>query len=67
MTNGTQPAIIGTLAADAETGQFPKAVEKANVARNLVLITEQRAMAAKNARRISLYSAGMTANAAGNP
>ncbi len=68
LTEGTQPLMIGTLAAAlAETGQFSKAVEVANTAQNLALITGQQEMAAENARLINLYSAGKTAVALDHP
>jgi 4-amino-4-deoxy-L-arabinose transferase-like glycosyltransferase len=68
LTDGKQPVMIGTLAAAyAEAGQFSKAVEAASFAQNLALVTGQREVAAKNAKLINLYSAGLTAAASGNP
>ena len=68
LSHATQPEIIGTLAAAyAETGQFSKAVEMANIARHLAVVTGQDTVAAKNARLISLYSAGLTADRLAEP
>jgi len=68
LTENRLPIFIGTLAAAyAEAGQFPKAVEMANAARRLALVTGQQEIVAKNARLMHLYSAGLTADALGDP
>ena len=68
LTRGTQPVMVGTLAAAyAEAGRFSKAVETANCACRLALVTSQPEVAAANARLIDLYSAGQTADASQNP
>ena len=63
LTQTSEPVIIGTLAAAyAQTGQFSNAVEMANLARDLALVTGQREIAAKNAELLIRYSSGQTAD-----
>ena len=64
LTYGTQPTIIGTLAAAyAQAGQFPQACEMAQSARALAWITGQKEIAANYLKLLSLYSSGKTASA----
>jgi 4-amino-4-deoxy-L-arabinose transferase-like glycosyltransferase len=68
LTDSRWPICIGTLAAAcAQAGQFPEAVKKATIAFNLAQVTGQTEVAAKNARLGSLYAAGKTVDASGNP
>jgi len=62
LTDGTQPVILMTLAtAYAEAGQLPKAVQIAEVARVLALLTGQPDVAAKIDRLLGRYTARQTA------
>jgi hypothetical protein len=64
LTYGTQPIIIGTLAAAyAQAGQFPQACEMVQIARALAWITGQNEIAANNLKLLSLYSSGKTVDA----
>jgi len=64
LTYGTQPTIIGTLAAAyAQAGQFPQACEMAQIARALAWITGQKETAANSLKLLSLYASGKTASA----
>jgi len=63
LTYGTQPTIIGTLAAAyAQAGQFPQACEMAQIARALAWLTGQKEIAANNLKLLSLYTSGKTAS-----
>jgi Tfp pilus assembly protein PilF len=64
LTDYRQPLYIGTLAAAyAEAGQFSKAVEAGNVARNLALLTGQQDVVEKNDELLTLYSSGKAVSA----
>jgi tetratricopeptide (TPR) repeat protein len=64
LTDCRMPLIIDTLAAAyAETGQFSKAVEMAQIARALAFVTGQNEIAAKNAKLLTLYSSGKAVGA----
>ncbi|MGO9480007.1 MAG: glycosyltransferase family 39 protein [Limisphaerales bacterium] len=68
LTDRRMPVFIGTLAAaQAEDGQFPKAVETAQTAQLLALITGQSEVAAMNVKLSGQYAAGMTADATVGP
>jgi Flp pilus assembly protein TadD len=68
LTDSRWPIFIGTLAAArAQAGQFPEAVKTATTARNLARVTGQTEVAVKNARLCSLYAAGRTVDASGDP
>ena len=68
LTDSRLPIFIGTLAAaQAQAGQFPEAVNTATTARNLARFMGQTEVAVKNARLCSLYAAGRTVDASGNP
>ena len=59
LSDHQQPIFMGTLAAAyAEDGQFSKAVEMAEKARDLALMKDQKDVAAKNEQLLKLYSAG---------
>jgi len=65
LTRATQPKIIGTLGmAYAQAGYFPQACEMARVASVLASLTNQKEIAFTNAKLLSLYSSGRTADAA---
>jgi hypothetical protein len=62
LTNHREPALLGTLAAAyAETGQFSRAIEAAQAARDLALAADQKEMAAMQEKLLELYRAGKTA------
>lgn len=68
LTESREPVMIGTLAAAyAETGRFTNAVEMANNAVGLALVTGRNDVAAKNDKLRSLYAAGMTPSTAPAP
>ncbi len=68
LTHGTQPIIIGTLAAAyAQAGQFPQACEIVQIARALAWITGQKEIAADNLKLLSFYSSGKTVDATNAP
>jgi hypothetical protein len=59
LTGQQQPFFIGTLAAAyAEDGQFAKAIEMAEKARAVALLTRQMEVAVANEQLLKLYSAG---------
>jgi len=65
LTHRREPILIGTLAAAyAETGQFTNAVEMANNAVALALVTGQEDVAGKYFKLRKLYAAGMTLSTA---
>jgi 4-amino-4-deoxy-L-arabinose transferase-like glycosyltransferase len=68
LTDGRRPRFIGTLAAAyAETGQFSKAVQIAQIARTLATLTNQPDEAAQIDKLLSLYSSGKTVGATQAP
>ena len=68
LTGWQQPGFIGTLAAaQAEAGQFSKAIETAKKARELALRAGQPDVAASNEQWMKLYSAGKTVHSANAP
>jgi 4-amino-4-deoxy-L-arabinose transferase-like glycosyltransferase len=68
LTHSTQPIIMGTLAAAyAQTGQFQKACEMAQIARALAWITNQKEIAANYKRISDLYYSGKTVDATNAP
>jgi Flp pilus assembly protein TadD len=68
LTESREPVMIGTLAAAyAETGRFTNAVEMANNAVGLALVTGRNDVAAKNDKLRSLYAAGLTPGTAPAP
>ena len=68
LTDSREPLMIGTLAAAyAEAGQFANAVEMANIAEALDLVTGKKDEAAKNYKLRSLYEVGMTPSTAPAP
>jgi Flp pilus assembly protein TadD len=68
LTGQQQPVFIGTLAAAyAEDGQFAKAVEMANRARDIALLKRQPEVAAINEQLLKLYSAGKAVGLTNGP
>ena len=68
LTGQQQPVFIGTLAAAyAEDGQFAKAVEMANRARDIALLKRQPEVAAINEQLLKLYSAGTAVGLTNGP
>ena len=59
LTGRQQPMLLGTLAAAyAETGDFPKAIQTAEQARDLAMKTGLKQVADRNTELIELYKAG---------
>jgi hypothetical protein len=68
LTGQQQAIYMGTLAAAyAEDGQFAKAVEMGEKARNIALLTGEPEIAAINDRLLKLYSAGKAASLTNRP
>jgi signal transduction histidine kinase len=68
LTGQQQPVFMGTLAAAyAEDGQFAKAVEMANQARDIALSKQQPDVAAINEQLIKLYFAGKAVGLTNGP
>jgi tetratricopeptide (TPR) repeat protein len=68
LTGWQQPVCIGTLAAAyAEDGQFAKAVEMAEKARDIALLTYQLKVAEINEQLLKLYSAGKAIGSTNGP